>query len=452
MGHRKKIIFGMLITLGFLAIGTMGYALLEDYSLLDAFYMTVITISTVGFGEIHTLSEGGRIFTIFLILFGFGSIGFLAHAFMEAIVEQSTSKTLGIKTMKKRIRQLKEHVIICGFGRVGAVAADHFDSAGSDFVVIESSKEQLRLIQESNYHYLEGDATREETLLAAGIKRATALLALLGSDPENLFTVLTARDLNPTLHIIARTEVATSESRMLRAGADSIISPYASAGRSVAEKVLATLQKQPDEAMSNIAHEKEPHWIQVTEQSDLAGHVVETANSFISGKILGIRRGGTDILMPHHEEKIQLGDELLITHVCKAGGPAATCVRQLKKIVLIDDNPAILRLYTRLFQKAGFHVLTATNGDAGYALILSEKPDAAVIDFDLPDMSGIEVCRRLRSNSALDVMKIFLFTANVEEDTRETAMHAGVDTVVIKSPDAAEIVNTVSIRLQESLL
>lgn len=451
MGHRRKILLGALITICFLAIGTFGYTWIENYPIIDAFYMTVITISTVGFGEIHVLSESGRIFTIFLILFGFGSLGFLAHAFTEAIIEQATSKHLGMKTMKKRILQLKRHVIICGFGRVGEAAADHFDTAGYDFVVIENSEEQLKLIKDSNYHYLEGDATREDTLLAAGIKNATALLALLNSDPENLFTVLTARELNPTLQIIARSEIASSESRMLRAGADSIISPYVSAGRRVAEKILATASKHSLTAHPAVEHGPGPHWVQVTEQSsDLAGHVVETANTFLGGHIIGIRRGGIDMLMPQHEMKIELGDELLLTHAARSGDTVTTYAGQTKKLVLVDDNPVILRLYTRLFQKAGFHVMTATHGSSGCSLILAEKPAAAVVDYELPDMSGIDVCRKLRKNSVLDNVKLFLFTANEEEDLKLTAMEAGIDAVVVKSPDASEIVNAVRAQLKDS--
>ncbi len=450
MGHRKKILFGTLITLGFLAIGTVGYTLIEEFTLLDAFYMTVITISTVGFGEIHTLSESGRIFTIFLIIFGFGSIGFLAHAFTEAIVEQATSTNLGIKTMKNRIMQLDKHVIICGFGRVGEAAAEHFSAAGTDFVVIENDEEQLKFIKESDYHYLEGDATREDTLLAAGIKKASALLALLNSDPENLFAVLTARELNPTLQIIARAELATSESRMLRAGADSIISPYATAGRSVADKVLATTNKQVKESAADEPQNNELHWINVIEQPDLVGHVVETASTFLEGQILGIRRGKTDILMPEHNEKIEQGDKLLLGPHIHSETNEYNNQHNLKKIVLVDDNPVILRLYTRLFQKAGFHVLKATTGLTGSSLILTEKPDAAVIDYILPDMSGIDVCRRLRDNRSLDSMKIFLFTANEEDEIRQSAIKAGVDMVVIKSPDASEIINTVRNCLNKS--
>jgi voltage-gated potassium channel len=448
MMHRKKIISGLLITLSFMALGTGGYAWLEGFSILDAFYMTVITITTVGYGEVHTLSEAGRMFTIFLILFGFGSIGFLAHAFTEAIVEKATSRNSRKKTMEKKIAQLKGHVIICGYGRVGASAAEHFASTRSDFVVIETSEDQIKLIEEKNYNYLEGDATREEVLLSAGIKRAASLVALLDSDPENLFTVLTARELNPTLHIIARTEITTSESRMLRAGADSIISPYAAAGRSVAEKVLATTSDRLKKAVDLSLNDSESSWVNVTEESDLAGHVAETAASFLSATIVGIRRNGRDILDPHHEEKIILGDELLVIRPRRNIIERYHTVKKSQKIVLIDDNPVIRQLYTRLFQKAGFHLLTCANGKDGYDKILKERPDAAVIDFQLPDISGLDICRQLRGKSELSAMKIFLFTAEDNAETRKEALQAGIDTVVIKSPDAKEIVNTVKVCLE----
>lgn len=448
MAHRKKILFGLLVTLMFLAIGTAGYTLIEHYSVLDAFYMTVITITTVGFGEVHSLSQEGRIFTIFLILFGFGSIAFLAHAFTEAIIERAASRNLGKKTMQKRIGKLKDHAIICGFGRVGEAAAEYFASTGSQFVVIESAEDQLKLLEEYNYIYMEGDATREDVLLAAGIKQASALVALLDSDPDNLFTVLTARELNPTLHIIARTEITSSESRMLRAGADSIVSPYAYAGRKVAQKILEATADDSSQLIDDFEKDTLTQWMEVTEQSDLAGHVVETASGFIGGTIIGIRRDEGDILLPHAEEKIHLGDQLLYSTSITTEPSVKDHSQTRKKIILIDDNAVIRHLYTRLFQKAGFHLITASTGELGYSLAVAERPDAAIVDYELPDISGLKICERLRQNKELRTMKLFLFTANENVTTKDNAHKIGVDTVVIKSPDATEIVNTVKEHLE----
>lgn len=441
MNYHGKLFIGLLLTVTFLLTGTAGYAIIEDYSFLDAFYMTVITITTVGFGEVHTLSETGRVFTILLILFGFGSIGFLAHTFTEALVERAASGNMEKRTMQKRIKELKNHVIICGYGRVGESATEHLASTGTEFVVIENDDEQIKLISENHFNYLPGDATKEDTLLAASIKQASGLLALLNSDPENLFTVLTARELNPTLHIIARTEMATSESRMLRAGADSIISPYAAAGRSVAEKILKLSDKLEEEPIPITELDQEPAWIDVTPQSDLAGHVVDTANSFLESKIVGIQRDESNILMPHPDEEILLGDRLLTVSICQKN-PSSCTVKDTVKIILVDDNPVIRRLYTRIFQRSGFHILTAKNGTDGLARIITEKPDGAIIDHDLPDISGLDLCKRLRADKNLNSIKLILFTKHKDEETKTTAMKIGIDSIVIKSPDATEIVRT----------
>jgi voltage-gated potassium channel len=445
----KKILIGALVTMAFMAIGTLGYMIIEQFTLLDALYMTVITITTVGFGETHPLSSTGRIFTMFLIVFGFGSIGFLAAAFTEAIIEQASSPQRKKKIMQKRIDQLRKHYIICGFGRVGVAAAERFQKAGAPFMVIESGEEQIKFLQEHKYPHLEGDATKEEVLLAAGIKHATALLALLDADPENLFTVLTARELNPTLHIIARTETTSSESRMLRAGADSIISPYVTAGRSVADKILKLSKVDIPDKPSGPDQQNQLEWLKVTEDSDLAKHVVETANAFLKGTILGVRRGGTDHLTPGGDMEIHLGDELLVAPYAPPGNEVNPAVsRKVLKMVLIDDNPVIRRLYTRLFQKAGYNITTAENGLDGYQLIVRERPEAAVIDYFLPDINGLDICSKIKANKDLQQMKLILFTANDDLTTKKRALEMGVDSVVVKSPEAAEIVNTVKATLE----
>ena len=439
MDSRRRIWIALAVTLFFLGVGTVGYVKIEHFPPLDAFYMTVITISTVGYGEIHPLSEAGRVFTIFLILFGVGSLAFAAHAFTESMIERASNPNLRKKSMERKIKKLHGHYIICGHGRVGAASADHFHNVGADFVVIDRSEEHLKILAEQGYNYLAGDATREETLLQAGIKKAGALIAVLDSDPDNLCAVLTARELNPTLHIVARTEVASSESRILRAGADSVISPYASAGRRVADRILMKTMEDKirdgrDDAIGNV-----PHWVMVNEKSGLASHAVTTANQILNGMIVGMRREGKDILMPTQDVRLQMGDELLVCG--EQSTPTVAAKRkQPKKIVLIDDNPVIRRLYTRLFQKAGFNIITAVNGREGYEMIMAEMPDAAVVDFMLPDISGLEVCRQVRAQDLGRGIKLFLFTADNQDETRKKALEAGVDMVVIKSPEAQEII------------
>ncbi len=444
MNSRRQIIFSLFVTLFFLVVGTVGYVTIEKYTPLEAIYMTIITISTVGYGEIHTLSDAGRIFTMFLLLFGVGSLAFAAHAFIESMIERASSPVRGIRIMEKKIDKLIRHTIICGHGRVGAAAAEHLAKAGKDFVVLENSTENCVILQAHGYLHLKGDATSEKVLIQAGIKNAGSLLALLDSDPDNLFTVLTARELNPTLHIVARSESTYAESKILRAGADSIISPYASAGRRVADKIMATTQKQHSGvSVTEVASPGfEPSWIEVDEKSGLAEHAVEAVSGLIAGQILGIRRDGKDILSPAPVSQVLLGDRLLVVS-SGIREQDETYAKQPRKIVLVDDNPVIRRLYTRLFQKAGFNIITASSGREGCELILREQPDGAVVDYLLGDITGLEVCKAVRESENGQKVKLFLFTADERTELREKAKKVGVDRVVLKSPEASEIVNFV---------
>lgn len=443
MGPEKRIWLAVGLVLFFLMTGTAGYVVIDDYTVIDAFYMTVITITTVGYGEIQQLSELGRIFTIFLILFSVGSIALLAGAFSELLIERAANPMRLKKKMEKKISKLKDHIIICGHGRVGAAAAEYFHENNAPFVVIENQEEGVKLLDELGYCYIKGDGTREETLKKANIKKASAVLAVMNSDPGNLFAVLTARELNPVLRIIARTESASSESRLLRAGADSVISPPVTAGRKVAKSLMTKSFLSNEDLLSRDTVETAPEWIYVTKDSEVNGKEIRWMTSRMGIRVLGYRRSGRDILMPDKKEEIKEGDEVL---VLKEVTPASEIEepKLRKKIVLIDDNPVIIRLYTRLFQKAGYHVSSAVTGHDGYDLIANKKPDAAVVDFHLPDMSGIEICEKIRTSTKYDDIKLILFTADELQATAIAAMEAGADKVVVKSPDAGEIVEQVS--------
>lgn len=443
MGPEKRIWLAVGLVLIFLVTGTIGYVLIDDYTLIDAFYMTVITITTVGYGEIQQLSQLGRVFTIFLILFSVGSIALLAGAFSELLIERAANPMRWKKRMEKRINKLKGHVIICGHGRVGAAAADYFHRHDSPFVVIENQEDILKEMEELGYCCIKGDGTREEMLLKANIKQAIALLAVMDSDPGNLFAVLTARELNPVLRIIARTESTSSESRLLRAGADSVISPYIAAGHKVARSLMTNSLLEKESSTSKESYEVSPEWIEVTEHVDFIGKTIKDVSDQLASKILGYRRKGVDCLQPDETVIIEPGDQMLVLQeiaITKEIGRR----KSKKKIVLIDDNPVIIRLYTRLFQKAGYEISSSSTGLGGYDLIVNEDPDAAVIDCHLPDMSGIDICRKIRSSGIDGNIKIFLFTADDKKSTREAAYEAGADKVVVKSPEAGEIVAQVS--------
>ena len=444
--NRYKIVIAVLFCLAIIAGGTTGYMVIDDFTFVEAFYMTVITISTVGYGEIKPLSDAGRIFTTCLILTGIGSLAFAGHAVVESLLEKVWTRNPEAKKMKKRISKLKDHYIVCGFGRVGESAVEHFSQAGTDFLIIECSPEECQTIASHGYIYLEGDATRENTLLEAGIKSASGLLALLDSDPKNLFIALTARELNPTLHIIARSADKANESKILRAGADSVISPYATAGKHVADELLVATGRSGKLTMGPEDSCPIPQWITVQQGSSMLGSSIDKVSQEMGHEILGLRAGGRDILRPDPHLQLQEGDMVLVLDEEREEDSIE--ITPPKKLVIVDDNPVIVRLYSRLFQKAGFNPLTAGNGIDGLAMIMEEKPAAAVIDSKLPGLSGIEVCRNIREDEELNDVKLILFTGDVEKKTVKEALEAGADEVVLKSPEVSEVIDAVLHLLQ----
>jgi voltage-gated potassium channel len=223
----QKIFFAVFMLVVILCIGTSGYMLIEHGSFLDSLYLSVITITTVGYGEIIPLSPAGRVFTICLILVGVGFVLYLVGEVTESMVEGGLRKIMGRNNMEKRVAALRDHYIVCGFGRIGKVICKNFKENKLPFVIVESDSEEVRKIDELGYLALLGSASSDEMLLAAGIKEARGLIAVVSSDAENVYIILSARELNSKLFIMARSSGADgSETKLLRAGADKVISPY----------------------------------------------------------------------------------------------------------------------------------------------------------------------------------------------------------------------------------
>lgn len=203
----------------------MGFMVIEEYKLVDAFYMTIITVSTVGFKEVQPLSVEGRIFTAFLIIFSFGTFAYTVSYITRYIVTGDLSNYLKNYKVDAYIDAIEKHVIVCGFGRNGAQAVKTLTSYGNECLIIENNDDRIEKIKEANLLYLKGDATSEDTLLKAGIERATSLITTLPSDADNVFVVLTGRELNKSLQIISRASQDTSESKLRIAGANNVIMP-----------------------------------------------------------------------------------------------------------------------------------------------------------------------------------------------------------------------------------
>jgi len=210
-----------------LLFGTSGYMLLEHASFLDGLYMTVITITTVGYGETVTLSPLGRLFTIILIFIGVSFVLYVFGKVTESVVEGGLAKIFGRLNMEKKIAKLDSHYVVCGFGRIGKVICNTFHAGHRPFVVIENDPKEIQNLSDAGYLFLEGEAWDDTVLMKAQIKKAKGLIAVVSTDAENVYIILSARGLNHGLFILARSSGEKSaETKLLRAGADKVISPY----------------------------------------------------------------------------------------------------------------------------------------------------------------------------------------------------------------------------------
>lgn len=224
----------LFLVLAVLAMGTAGYRWIEQWPLDQCLYMTVITVSTVGFKEVAELSPEGRLFTIALIIFGVGAMAFSVSAIFEYLILRGLTSVFGRTKMDKQIGLLKHHIILCGYGRMGYYIARDLAALRKPFVVIEKDPERIRLLVEEKQLFLEGDAADEDVLREAGIENAAALVATLGSDADNLFLTLSAHGLMPDLQIIVRAEDPDSTRKFRQAGASQVVSPFSTgAGRIV---------------------------------------------------------------------------------------------------------------------------------------------------------------------------------------------------------------------------
>lgn len=230
----KAILFSVLILL----IGVGGYLLLFNYSFIDALYMTVITITTIGFGEVHPFGTGEKIFTIGLILSSLFIFGYAVSSFSEYLISGQFFRQLKIKKVQKKIEKLKGHTIVCGYGRNGKQAMSKLKSYNKDVVVIEKFEGIIKQLDGNGVLNIEGDATTDETLLKAGILNAANLITVLPSDADNLFVVLTASQLNKKCRIISRASNETSDSKLKIAGADNVIMPDKLGGAHMASLVV----------------------------------------------------------------------------------------------------------------------------------------------------------------------------------------------------------------------
>lgn len=228
----------VMAVVGMIAVGTLGYIVIEGWPAFDAFYMTVTTVATVGFQEIHPLSTAGRAFTVVLIISGVGTLFYLLGNLARLLLEGELRAILGRYRTEGKMKTVTNHYIVCGYGRMGKRICKEFRAKPLPFVVIDKNPDVIASLQREGLMAVEGDATQDDVLIRAGIERAKGVVSVVNTDTENLFIVLTARGLNKDLYIVARAGDEGSEHKLMRAGANRVSSPYHIGGMQMAQAVI----------------------------------------------------------------------------------------------------------------------------------------------------------------------------------------------------------------------
>jgi len=328
---RKRLLLVALALATTLAIGTVGFVVIEDYPPFDAFYMTLITVLTVGYGEILPLSFWGRVFNSGLLLVGVTVI-LLATGFLtQTIIELELNQFFGKRRNQKMIDKLKGHYILCGYGRVGRGAAAELTAAGAKFVIVDSNEDRVERAMQAGLLAVVADASRDDALRDVGIARAKGLIATLGTDADNLFVTMTAKTLNPLLQISARVAEETTEPKMRRAGATFVFAPYVSTGHRMAQALLKphVLQFLDYTLQEGAATEAGIEQIRIEPGSAFCHRTIKEVEASKGQEVvvLAIRRSsGKMVYNPPDGEELTGGDYLIVM-----GQPAG--LDQLEKML-----------------------------------------------------------------------------------------------------------------------
>jgi voltage-gated potassium channel len=293
--------------------GTPGYMLVEHWDVLDAVYMTIISVSTTGFREVHPLSQTGRVLTLLLIIAGVGSFAYTGGRGVQFLLERQLFTWR--KGMSKQIQRLKDHYIVCGYGKMGKYICEELTERKAPFVLVENDANKLAAIRALGYLHVVGDATSDDTLTAAGLHTARGFVASLGSDADNVFATLSAKSLNPRTFVVARTVEEETESKLLKAGANRVVKPYETAGTKMAELLLRPgviefidIVSRDSKVDLNIEE------VVLHEQSPLAGKTLAESNIRSDLNIIVItinKPDGSFVYNPQSSAVLHAGDRLI---------------------------------------------------------------------------------------------------------------------------------------------
>ncbi len=310
--RRLRLAFGALGAL--LVVGTAGFYSLEDWTLAESLYVTVTTLATVGYGDYHPSGALSRAFATFFMLFSIATVGLLLSAAIQSLVETELDEAFGRRRRHREMDKLHDHIIVCGAGRVGSRIIRELRRASAPFVVVEQDAQQVANLSDDGVFVITRDATLEETLREAGVERARALASCLPSDADNVYVVLTARGLNPALHIVARAVEEQAEPKLVRAGANRVIAPTIIGSQRMTQ---ALLRPAVDDFISSITAENLDlnfEEVEVAPSSGYVGHKLRFTNisAELNVVVVAIRRkGGSMIFNPSADTRIETGDMLV---------------------------------------------------------------------------------------------------------------------------------------------
>jgi len=312
----RRVLFLILMSSLLLAFGVSGYILVEHFTFLEALYMSVITLATVGFTEVRPLDDAGRIFTIVLILMGAGFLTYSLIYFSQVMFDPNLIELYRRRRLKKQLGQLEDHYVVCGYGQMGQIIVQELMTHDIPVVVIDSDDSLVIRFREKGILHLTADATEEENLMAAGAQRAKGLVAVVNRDTDNVFIVLTARDIKKDLLVFARAGSPSTHKRLLKAGANRVVSPFATGAHHIAQNILRpTVTDFLDLALSTEGLELSLEEIVVPDDAVLVGK--ELMHSGIRSQynliVVAIkRRDGSMIYNPSPQELLEANDILIV--------------------------------------------------------------------------------------------------------------------------------------------
>lgn len=309
----RKILSILLLLLVIIILGILGYIFIEKYTFVESLWQTVVTLSTVGFGELRPMSQSGKLFSVFLILVGFAAFGYSLTSLTRIIVEGEIKNVFRNRKMEKNINDLKDHVILCGYGRLGKQAALELEKWKKPYVIVEVDENINVHLQDSSKLVVIGDATEDETLIRAGIKNAMGLIATLTGDVKNLFVTLTARKLNPVLTIVTKAEEDSSEAKLLSAGANKIISPAQIGGKRMASVLInPEVINFLDVVISEKDIDLSMQEVKIHKNSIIEGLAIKDANIPREIKVIGLKKEDEGMIINPASNAVLNANDILI--------------------------------------------------------------------------------------------------------------------------------------------